>query len=220
MCPENVDDALGFWHLRGVELPTLKAHTNLQDALSAGPENARALCIDAVANEDQWSDCPAELWTLTQLESLALRHHQPGLKLPSDIQKLQNLRSLELAGSLHVPPEIGLMTSLRELKLTGHGGQFLPATLKDLRLDRLHMDNDWQQHIDLIASIPVRINVTLAYGFPGAAEDLEQKDLSAWAELQELEIDAFEDFEPTVFERKLKHCGFAINRMSRVEWET
>jgi hypothetical protein len=186
------------------------------EALAADPESVTTLIVDANRGEI-WQEWPAELWTLTHLEVLRLTQTLL-YRVPSELRALQRLRELELHGRFTwFEPGLGDLADLRRLIL--HVGKLeLPREITKLTLDRLEIWGDWTPSLDVIAKIPVRTNVTLIDAHPDAASLLEEQDLSAWRELEELEIDAFEDFEPTVFERKLRRCGFAINRKRKVDW--
>lgn len=189
---------------------------DLQSALAAGTPSVTSLTIDANQGE-VWESWPDELWTLTELQELRL--NQGCLyTVPSAIRSLTRLRVLELAFRFQFfEPGLGELASLREFVIRGPAPN-LPADLANLSLDRLTIDADWSGCVETVAAIPVRTNVTLSDNHPSAAEKLERQDLSAWKNLEELEIDAFEDFQPTLFERKLPRCGFAINRKRSALW--
>ena len=187
-------------------------------AREADRDAVTGLTVDA-RPEGVWSALPDELFEMTALEELLLIAHD-GLAISARITELTALRSLTLAGGRYLlPDELGELSSLRELAITGFEMAPLPASARNLRLERLRLEaKNWDESIEVIAAIPVAINVTLLDAHPMFAEDLERMDLSAWSELRELEIDAFEDFSPTVFERKLRNCGFAINHKRQVDW--
>lgn len=192
---------------------------SLAEALAAERSTVRELVVDANRAGNAWASWPEELWTFENLE--VLRINQGRLyEVPSQIRALTRLRVLEVRGALQrvAPAGIGELAQLRELSFAT-GRLQLPDDATKLTLDRLEIRARWDDSLEVIARIPVRINVTLIDGHPDAAEWIERRDLSAWQELQELEIDAFEDFEPTVFARKLPRCGFAINRIRRVDWQ-
>lgn len=190
----------------------------LEAALAADPVEVRTLDVDANRPGGAWEQWPEELWRFDHLEVLRLNQGRL-YRLPSAIRALTRLRVLELRGAFQwIEPGLGELSQLRELSFST-GRLQLPGELANLSLDRLAARARWDDSLEVIARIPVRHNVTLVDGHPDAAAWLEQQDLSAWRDLKELEIDAFEDFEPTVLARKLPRCGFAINRMRRVDWE-
>ncbi len=189
--------------------------TSLAAALEAEVSSVRALVVDANSSE-AWTAWPEDLWRLEDLE--VLRLNQPRARLPSAIRALRRLRVLEVSHSIQfVEAGIAELRELRELTL-GCAALRLPREVANLTLDRLTCRGAWDYSMELVARIPVRVNVTLVDGHPRAADELEALDLPAWRALEELEIDAFEDFEPTGFERKLPRCGFAINRKRKVDW--
>ncbi|MFN0251535.1 MAG: hypothetical protein ACKV2T_31965 [Kofleriaceae bacterium] len=114
-------------------------------------------------------------------------------------------------------PALGELAKLRELTLCGDD-IIVPAELAKLSLDRLAIWGRWRESMDVLRTVPVRINITLIDGHPGDATTLLRGDLSAWRDLEELEIDAFENFRTDGLERKLPRCGFAINRKREVDW--
>lgn len=183
------------------------AFANLDEAVAAG---ARELVLDSDRPGWAWTAWPDALWTLASLESLTIIQRAL-FEIPAAIRSLTNLRSLEVRGSTNriAPGGLGELASLRSL--TWIGAPTFPADLSKLRLDHLKIVGSWGRALPVLATIPVRINVTLLGDEP-AADDLATLDLSAWRALQELELDAYPDFDPRVFDRSLPRCGFAINR--------
>ncbi|MGE0399006.1 MAG: hypothetical protein AB7T06_20015 [Kofleriaceae bacterium] len=183
------------------------AYANLEEAIAAG---AREIVASSDAPGWAWKTWPDALWTLTALESLTLV--QGALyELPAEIAGLTNLRSLVIRGSIQraAAGGLGRLSSLRSL--AWDAPEILPPDVRDLRLDRLSIIGSWGHVLPEITTIPVRVNVTLL-GDEQAADRLGFENLSAWRELQELELDAYPDFDTRTFERSLPRCGFAINR--------
>lgn len=196
----------------------MTAYASLEEALAAPRAEVRTLTVDVNRTGVAWETWPDELWTLSELEVLRLDQGRL-FTVPSRIRELSKLRVLELRGGFQwFEPGLGELAQLRELAISGKRLEIPPGHLANLRLDRLSLRGRWDASVEAVARIPVRVNVTLLDGHPEAASWLEQQDLSAWRELEELEIDAFEDFAPAIFERKLRRCGFAINRKRRVDW--
>ncbi len=182
------------------------AFANIDEAVAAG---ARELVVNADWPGWNWSSWPEALWTMTTLESLTITSRLQSI--PAEIRALTNLQTLVIRGSTQRAATGGLgeLASLRTLDWSAP--QSLPSDVRKLRLDRLKIVGAWGDVLPALATISVRVNVTLLGDEP-AAEELAMMDLSAWRDLQELELDAYPDFDARVFERYLPNSGFAINR--------
>ena len=197
-------------------------HT-VEDAEQVGFANVTTF-VAGQQGSGTWQKVPKQLLQMARLESLSIHWQAPGLELPRGIGALTHLRSLDIAGRVRFPPEIGQLRNLREFKLEHSSTEpvLLPDEMTQLELERLHISAiDWPSALDIIRRIRVSQNVTLLRGDGFAAEDLERADLSAWSQLKELELDVAREVRPTILARKLPNCGFCLNPIeepSRPDW--